>query len=54
MSIISEDYMQQNRLDAEIKYISHIQHELDSMRVQWENQVDILLRESVFMLMYHS
>ena len=35
VSIISEDYVQQNHPDAEIKHISHILDEPDSMRVQW-------------------
>ena len=33
--------MQQNHPDAEIKHISHILDEPDSMRVQWGNQADI-------------
>ena len=41
VSIFSEDYMQQNHPDAEIKHISHILDEPDSMRVQWGNQADI-------------
>ena len=42
VSIISEDYMQQNHPDAEIKHISHILDKPDSMRVQWGNQADII------------
>ena len=33
VSIICEDYVQQNHSDAEIKHISHILDEPDSMRV---------------------
>ena len=41
VSIISEDYMQHNYPDSEIKHISHMLDNPDSMRVQWENQVHI-------------
>ena len=41
LSIISQDYMHQNHLDAEIKRISHILDEPDSMRVQRGNNADI-------------
>ena len=41
VSIVSEDYMQQNHADAEMKHISHILDEPDSMTVQWGNQADI-------------
>ena len=41
VSIISEDNMQQNHPDAEIKHISYILDEPDSMGVQWENNADI-------------
>ena len=41
VSIISEDYVEQNLPDAEIKHISHILDEPDSMRVQWRNNADI-------------
>ena len=41
LSIISQDYMHQNHPDAEIKRISHILDEPDSMRVQRGNNADI-------------
>ena len=41
VSTISEDYMQHNYPDSEIKHISYILDNPDSMRVQWKNQVDI-------------
>ena len=41
-SITSEGYMKQNHPDAEIKHISHILDESDSMRVQRGNNADIL------------
>lgn len=41
VSIISENYMQLNHPDAEIKHNSYILNELDSMRVQWGNKADI-------------
>ena len=41
VSIISEDYLQQNHLDTEIKHISHVPDEPDSVRVPWGNNADI-------------
>ena len=41
VSIISEDYVQQNHLDTEIKHISHVPDEPDSVRVPWGNNADI-------------
>ena len=35
--------MQQNHFDSEIKHISHILDERDSMRVQWGRNADIPL-----------
>ena len=49
VSIVSEDYMQQNHPDAEIKHISHILDERYSMRVLWENQADIPLNSFTVM-----
>ena len=49
VSIISEDYVQQNHSDSEIKHISHILDEPDSMSVQWGNNADIPLNSFTVM-----
>ena len=41
VSNVSEDYIEQNHPDAEIKHINHIVDEPDWIRVQLGNQADI-------------